>query len=385
MQVIKIVIIYCLRVLLRLFYIIPINERKILFVSWKGKRYACNPKYIFEYIYNLCPDKYIYVWSLRNKENLSANFSNVQVCGFLTLNYIYTAMTAKYIVNNMAIEPIFPFRKKQKIIYTWHGGGAYKIEGDVAAFEKRRWSRMIMRDIRSKMISHAISSCEKFTLFHSESWKVSQDTFLPIGMPRNDIFFSHDDNIKDKVYKYYNINNNKKLVLYAPTYRGDSHFAAQVKQNFNLDVEDILRLLKNKYGEDFLFLYRAHYIIKDKEYNTPNIILASDYPDMQELLYAVDILITDYSSSMWDFSFTFKPCFLFTPDLDEYIEKQGFYTPIEEWPFPVAKTNEQLMANIKYFDSEAYTTAVKNHHKVLGSYEHGTATKKLFDMIFNDE
>jgi CDP-glycerol glycerophosphotransferase len=117
--------------------------------------------------------------------------------------------------------------------------------------------------------------------------------------------------------------------------------------------------------------------------NKPNVISASDYPDMQELLYAADILITDYSSSMWDFSLTFKPCFIFAPDLKKYLAEQGFYTPIEEWPFPIAETNEQLIENINNINEEKYKQTVRKHHADLGSYENGTACEQFCHSVFS--
>ena len=383
-QYIKILMIYILRILLRLFYIIPINEHKIIFVSWMGRQYACNPKYIFEYMYKLYSDQYVYVWSLKKKKMLPADYKTIQVCGYFTLKYIYVMMTAKYIITNHAVEPCFPFRKNQRVIYTWHGGGAYKKVGDIEIHSRQKWSKLVMRDIRSKMVSYVISSCEKFTEVHSGIWNIAQDIFLPIGMPRNDILFFSDNRIKNKVYKYYNLNAEKRIVLYAPTYRGNNYLQPTLVRPFDdLDIEEILESLKIKYGNDFLFLYRTYYTINIKEYNTPNIILASDYPDMQELLYVADILITDYSSSIWDFSFTFKPCFIYAPDMEKYQGERGFFTPIEEWPFPLAKTSQELIANIIAFDEEKYKQAVRMHHADLGSYETGTACNQFCDSVFS--
>jgi CDP-glycerol glycerophosphotransferase len=292
-------------------------------------------------------------------------------------------MTAKYIITTHTIEPCFPIRKNQKIIYTWHGGGAYKKVDDVGIFKKRRWSRSIMRNIRSKMITYVISSCKKFTELHCDIWNITPDKFLPSGMPRNDILFSHDIQIKEKVYKYYNINTKKKIILYAPTYRGDFRLLRKIEYFSMLKIEEIIKSLGVKYEEDFILLYRTHYIISGCWINIPNIISVSDYPDMQELLCATDVLITDYSSCIWDFSFTFKPCFIYAPDLKKYQVEQGFYTPIEDWPFPLAETNEELMKNIFNFDEEKYKQAIKRHHADLGSYEKGTACEQICRILFD--
>ena len=382
LQLFKICIIYCLRIVLRVFYIFPINERKIIFVSWKGKQYACNPKYIFEYMYNNYKGKYTYIWSLRNKDLLPNIFFNVQICGYLTIKYIYFVLTSKYIITNQAFEPFFPIRSNQILIYTWHGGGAYKRIGDENVYKSRRWSRDILREIRSKMVSYVISSCEKFTSIHSNMWNISKKCFLQIGMPRNDILFSYNKVSIEKVYNFYKIDNTKKIILYAPTFRGDFHSPNYLDYINNLDTKLILNSLKTKYNSDFIFFYRDHYFSNKQHIMTNNIISVSNYSDMQELLCATDILITDYSSSIWDFSFTFKPCLIYAPDLKKYQEDQGFHTPIEEWPFPFAETNEQLIENILHFDQEKYIKAVNKHHVELGSFENGTACEQFYNSVF---
>jgi CDP-glycerol glycerophosphotransferase len=127
-----------------------------------------------------------------------------------------------------------------------------------------------------------------------------------------------------------------------------------------------------------------HYIYRSENNVSKTVISVSDYPDMQELLCATDVLITDYSSCMWDFSFTYKPCFLYAPDLEEYKEARSFYTQPKEWPFSIAESNEQFIENIKNFDKETYEQAVKRHHYNLGSYETGTATEQLCNILFKN-
>jgi CDP-glycerol glycerophosphotransferase len=332
------------------------------------------------YHYN---NKYKYIWCINEKEKISDAYKNIIVCKYLTIKYIFYIMTAKYIITNSGVDPFLPLRKKQKLIYTWHGGGAYKkIDENAYIYKKKRNSKIIMRNIRAKMISNVISSCEIFTDICSNVWNVSKECFLPIGMPRNDILFIDNDKIKQKVYKYYNIDPIKKIILFAPTFRGEFRNPDKKQKIIELDVDSVLNSLWIKYNIEFIFLIRLHYIIDKDIIKSNKIISATKYPDMQELLCSTEILITDYSSSMWDFSFTYRPCFIFAPDLDIYQKEQGFYLPIEEWPFPLAETNKQLIDNIINFDLDKYVKCVKKHHYDLGSYETGTATKQFCEKIF---
>jgi CDP-glycerol glycerophosphotransferase len=374
---------YFLRIVLRLFYLMPIDERKILFSSYEGKQYACSPKYIFEYIIKHYGSAFIYIWSVNEHNILPDEYRNIKTVKYLSFGYLFHALTAGYIVNNAAVKPYLPFRKSQVIVNTWHGGGAYKtVATDAPSYKKNIISMMVARKKTSMMVKYVISSCEKFTDVSSKVWAIQKEKFLPIGMPRNDILFNMPDSLRKKVKDYFRLRDDKKIVLYAPTFRGNYRNADVM--TFFLDASSLLRALNDKFYSDFLFLYRFHMYSKNKpDKDNGNIISAFNYPDMQELLCAADILITDYSSCIWDFSFTYKPCFLYAPDVKKYREEQGFYTPIEEWPFPLAETNEQLVENIINFDEEKYKYAVKKHHADLGSYETGTACEQLCGVLFS--
>jgi len=383
-QYIKIVALYLIRITLRIFWLFPVHKKKVVFCSYGGKQYACNPKYIFEYMIEHYGNAFKYIWSVNTSGIMPEKYKNIKTVKYLSFRYIYHVLTARIIIYNSAVKSYLPFRKNQIIVNTWHGGGAYKkMNIDVSSYKKNIVSMEVTRKVSAKMVKYVISSCEKFTEASSKAWAIPSEKYLSIGMPRNDIFFNLPDTIIIKVRDQFCLGYDKKIALYALTFRGDYRNADAIP--FSLDVERLLQTMKNKFGYDFVMLYRSH--MHDKSFSViqnKNVISASDYPDMQELLCATDVLITDYSSSIWDFSFTFKPCFLFTPDLDEYKEKQGFYTPIEEWPFPFAITSEQLITNIKNFDQKEYTTAVKSHHKDLGSYEQGTAAKQFCDLLFSD-
>ena len=102
---------------------------------------------------------------------------------------------------------------------------------------------------------------------------------------------------------------------------------------------------------------------------------------MQELLYATDVLISDYSSCLWDASLSYIPSFIYAADLEYYSEKRNFHTPIKEWPYPLAETEDELVKNIRGFDENKYKENVDSHHKSLGSFESGKACEKIAEYI----
>ena len=126
-------------------------------------------------------------------------------------------------------------------------------------------------------------------------------------------------------------------------------------------------------------MIRKHHFVKS--IHIEGCIDASDYPDMQELLYAADSFITDYSSTIWDYSLTYKPGFLFVPDLEEYTKDRSFYTDPETWAFPLARTNEELADLIRTYDAEESRKKIDRHHEHLKIKETGKATKHIVEKI----
>ena len=184
-----------------------------------------------------------------------------------------------------------------------------------------------------------------------------------------------------KVRDKYALKETDFVVLYAPTYRGPSD---QPYFTSRIDVDVLKRALGEKFKKDVKICFRGHYYFEKESGNSKFDRDFSDYPDMQELLCATDMLITDYSSSMWDYSFLYRPCFLFVPDLNDYIESRGFYTDPYSWGFPICRSNEELADKIEKFDEAEFTAAVKKNHEDFGSYEDGVATEKIVGEIFKE-
>lgn len=376
MQFIKFFLVGVLRYVCYVFSVFPIKYNKIVFYPENG-RYYCNLKYISEYI-----DKYdesiTQVWILNKNVYDMCGTNNIIVVNRKSIQSFYHLATSKIVIFNGILYPYFCKRNKQIYIETWHGGGAYKKIDAVYKnlknyFERKRRMRIFHN------IDYVISSCEKFSEVFCADTDTHNAKYLAYGMPRNDIFFNRKrmEQARDKVYKFYRISRNEKIVLYAPTFR-DHGF-----QNI-LDSVALLKSLQDRFKNKFVLMLRCHPHITNSiftENDTGNIINASDYADMQELLCASDILITDYSSCMWDFSLTYRPCFIFAPDLEVYKSERDFHTPVNEWPFPFANTNEKLSENILTFNEQAYVDKVQEHHNKLKSFEDGHATERVCNLI----
>ena len=176
------------------------------------------------------------------------------------------------------------------------------------------------------------------------------------------------------------------IILYAPTFRRDTVGA---EHTVDIDFERVRREYEAAHGVRPYILYRCHYYENGKK-APEGMVNVSAYPDMQELLCAADALITDYSSCIWDYSLLAcsqkaRPCYLFVPDLEEYVSKeQGLFTPIESWYGAVCKSNDELcgqMAMSQEKKEELFKAMAERQLATFGSYERGKACERLHSLV----
>lgn len=343
-----------------IFCVFPIDSRKILFEAYMGEKYACSPRAICEYIDSKTKNFQL-IW-VYNKAHLPCAYRQVKRN---SLAYFYHMLTAKFVVINSGKNNLLTFRQRQVLINTWHGGGAYKrvkILGPKPHYRKNDFF---------------ISSCEKASQFVIREGQSFYGEILNFGLPRNDMLVHFDSPKAQRVKDELNVQN-KKCVLYAPTFRKDLS-----KTEFALDYDRLIASLQKRFGGEWVVLMRCHYHMRPVGClsNAQNMIDVTQYPDMQDLLLISDVLITDYSSSIWDYSFLNRPAFLYATDLKEYDQERSFFVDVCKWPFPLCENNDELAKAIESFDQIKLELAIKKHHDYMGSFEMGNASEKTFDFI----
>lgn len=367
------------RLIFHIFYILPIKRNRILFESYKGKSYSCNPKYISEHLRDNYKEQYELIWVFKSPEAYK-DIRGIVRCKYNSLQHFLYRFTSKVILCNMTDEVYLPKRKKQIVINTWHAGGAYK---KVGLSYEATYSKAIQwqDDIVKKETSFYISSSELFTKYNIREAYGFEGEVLRIGLPRNDLFFDGDKVhfIKKKIERMFGIEE-KQIILYAPTFRGDFAQAQSIKVQLPFDT--VVRAAENRYGKPAVILNRSHYADFNK-YDVVNskVIDVTSYPDMQELLAAADLLITDYSSSIWDYALLARPCILYVPDLDEYIGERGTYTSIETWPGIIAENEKELELKIGNISDDEMKEKAAEHFAIFGTYETGNACRMLAQKI----
>ena len=172
------------------------------------------------------------------------------------------------------------------------------------------------------------------------------------------------------------------IVLYAPTFKGSEDKAVNTYSEVEMiNAQLIKKSLHDRFGGEWVFWSRGHQYTKDIDIPGSDLDITS-YPDMQELLIISDVLISDYSSSIWDYAITKKPCFLFVPDIEKYKnEERGFLTPIEKWPGVLCINNDDINKSIQQFDYQQYYDHIQSYFDTVKSYEEGNACQKTLNRI----
>lgn len=365
-------LIRCIMYVCRIF---PVKNNKIIFSSFSARSYSDNPKYILEEIRMQRKDYDCVV--VLNDPTTETVPEGVRIVKHNTLPYLYEMATAKVWVDNTRKQRHIIKRKNQVYIQTWHGSLALKkIEKDAESSLDPEYIKTAKSD--SKKIDYLLTNSS-----WGENWLRRcfwyDGKILKTGSPRVDILIHADDDLKYRLKKQINLSVSKKYVLYAPTFRNGGCVDA-----YNINYKRLLNSLMNKFGGEWSVLIRLHPNIRDTklrcEFNE-SIINMSKYPDINELYVISDILITDYSSTIFDFSAALKPSFLYASDIKTYQNDRDVLFDLHDLPFPLAEDNDTLEANIASFDYNSYIDCLKRFYSKLGLIEDGRASKRVVKII----
>lgn len=371
---------------------IRIRKKVVLFSSFGGQ-YNDNPKYISLKLHEKFPE-YTQLWVISDKsKEYPPEYTNIIRYG--SIEYFKAIYYSEIIIDNHSglrsskyekkkwfMMPLYSFLsrriKKQLCISTWHGTPIKKIAMDEPGARDRY--------IFKCSSNYVMAGCTytETVLYQSLDRKVK---IVGLGTPRNDVFFRDIDTINLK--KRLGIPSDKKVVLFSPTFRDDIEKSGKIQME-SLDIEKLLSTLSLKFGGSWCFVFRLHNLVQRainfddllKKKGNVCIVDGNQCDDMAEYLACTDVLLNDYSSSMFDYALSKKPCFIYAPDFDTYsTQERGLYFDIKSLPFPFATNQEQLLNNINSFDNSLYLNGVNALLDNLGNYETGAASEKVVNMI----
>ena len=353
-------------------FFIKTDEKLVLLCSYSGKFYNDSPKKIYEY---MLKDKrcegFMYVWAFREP----ANFVVPGVCQKIkidTWKYFVTALKAKVWIANVNIERGLKFKKEsQYYLNTWHGTSVNWVGNAVDGRDDFKWD----------YVDAFCYAGEYEREFIKRDFLVTDEHLLPSGLPRNDDLYTVDNNRIVRIKKDLNIPLEKKVVLYAPTWRESSDGGESCNIAPPIDIEK----WRSELNDQFILIFRTHH-------NTSKMLgiefdefvrNGSDYPEVNDLLAIADFLITDYSCIMMDYCILGRPIIEFGYDYDEYSKVRGFYFDLDkEIPSHILRTEDQVINYIKNSDYAVECSKIKKFRDDHIEYG-GNASKMCVDAIMN--
>lgn len=360
-------------------HLLPI-QNKVIFDNFNGRGMGDDPKYIAEELLKRRIEAKYY-WIVEDKkESLPEGITPLKKN---SLYAFYHISTAKVWISNIRGSFSMALKKKRNYyINTWHSTLSLKKLGtdnikSTSKAKKRAQQDMKLVDL---MYSNSTFRVNKYkTTFWYEGEVVKMD------VPRVSCMYHQPEGLKHKVCQYLNIPSDRHIVMYAPTFRDYRKNDISV---YSYDFLSIIRSLEVKFGGHFVMLLRLHPHLRNspllKSFNfSDTIINASAYPDMEELLCITDILLTDFSSSMFDHSIAKKIVFLLAKDYTEYIQKERelYFDPKKDLPFGLYESELELVNAIANFNKQLYDNRCNEFYKSIGLSDSGNGDKMVADIV----
>lgn len=363
---------------IKMFSLLPL-QNKVVLENFNGRGMGDDPKYIALALLEKRLEKIKLIWLCNDtKASYPKGITPVK---YKSLRSLYELSTAKVWVYNTKGGFKIPKRKGQYYIQTWHASmGLKKIEKDgnlSPVYQRYLEKDAAMTDLMYGNNDFYVKLYKERFWYNGPVLKTSVPRMSPLLNEKKRLC------LNDKVRAFYGLRKDEKIVLYAPTFRNTNDLSI-----YQFDYDKLIKAADQRFGGKHVLLLRLHPKIAEKKgllLNGKAVIQASDYPDMQELLAATDLLISDYSSSVFDFAATEKPVLLYTPDLDEYLNNdRGLYFQPSEWPFPIAKSVAELCGLIASFDIQEYKRRFFEFYEKIGYSDDGNGDVAIADIVLEN-
>ncbi len=360
----------------------PVDSNKVIFLEMRFDKISNSFHNIFNQLYiNYDFDLNIH-YLQNNNPSKSKKYLNAK-------NFIKEYATAKYVFLAEASREVSCVNKRRetKVIQLWHGCGAFKKFGMSTADLLFGANRKVQEKYPFYKNFDLVQVSSKEVIWaYKEAMGIKENNIIKhIGVSRTDIFFDTTfiDTAKDKINKLFHYSKNKKIILYAPTFRG------RVSNGKISDCFDVSRF-KEELGDQYVLIMKYHPLIKNRpiisEENKDFAIDLSDNASIEELMCVSDICISDYSSLIFEYSLFERPLIFYAYDIDEYHDWRGFYYDYDEMtPGPICKTNDEMLSYIKNIESEFDKQKVIDFKNKFMSACDGNSTKRVLEFTFKDE
>lgn len=383
-----------IKYLYAIFYrFIPTHRKSLLFIAYHGRGYLCNPKAIHEYM-SQCESyrDYQFIWAL--KKGHDVEIPNAKVIRYNSLQFFYYLGRSKYWIFNCKMPAYLKKKKNQIYLQTWHGTPLKRLAHDInigsnATFYRSQVTKDQMTksyDIDRQKYDYFLSPSSFATEKFMSSFKLMPNQILEVGYPRNDFLTNITEEQIQQLKEKYNIPQDKKVILYAPTWRDNSYNHKGYTYEIQVDFE----YWKVKLQADYIVLFKPHYLISNQYADcglNDFLYFIKEDTDINELYVISDVLVTDYSSVFFDFAILRRPILFYMYDLEEYQENiRGFYLEVPtDLPGKVVTEENELIHHLEnleiYFDQ--YINQLKTFNQVYNSHQDGICAKRVVETVID--
>ncbi|EOQ20890.1 CDP-glycerol glycerophosphotransferase family protein [Bacillus cereus] len=371
---------------------LPAKKKLIVFESYSGKQYSCNPRAMYEYMLQNNLD-FQMVWSVNKNHIEQFDKGSILYVKRFSLRWFILLARAQYWVTNSRMPIWLSKPKHTTYVQTWHGTPLKKLAGDMKEVHMPGTTTEKYKDNfhrEAQNWDYLLSPNGYSTGIFKRAFQF-QKNVVEAGYPRNDFLYVNN-NLKaiGALKKQNGLPIDKKIILYAPTWRDDQFYN---KGRYKLDLQLDLQLLQKRLDSDYIILLRMHYLVAEQFDLEPYKGFVYDFSkhvDINELYLLSDLLITDYSSVFFDYANLKRPIIFYTYDIDSYRDKlRGFYFDLEtEAPGPVVMNTEEVLEEILKFEMVGLGAFAEKYNTFYNNYcylEDGFASKRVVEKIFFGE
>lgn len=384
-----------IRILYRWTYkMVKVDPKLVIFIAFHGRGYSDNPRAIYEAM-RQDPrfEGYRFIWFIKKHKQKQITIPGAEVKEYFSFSYFYYMSKAKYWIINCKMPDYIAKKEEQVYLQTWHGTPLKRLAHDIEAAEDMTFYRSAVSfaqmtqsyDIDVARYNYMISPNRFCTEVFQSAFRIQRERLIETGYPRNDFICNTTKEEMERMKEKYQLPKDKKVVLYAPTWRDNSYVAS----GYTFELKADFHKWKEILGEEYIVVFKPHYLIintYEKDSSLQGFLYSIPAEaDICELYVISDMLITDYSSVFFDYAILKRPIYFYMYDIEEYAnDLRGFYLDIhKDLPGDIYTNEDELLAAVK---QDAYDeTAYQAFYERFCSCEDGKAAKRVIDIVFHKE
>lgn len=365
---------FCMRILS---IFVHVDKKSIMFSSYGGRKFDDSPKALYDKICSLDEFKdWKLIWAFVEPDRYDIpRGEKVQID---TLSFFKALLSTRVWVGNSEIDRGIRFFSNKYIrIETWHGTPLKKICGE----ENQTSVEKVPANRKIDNITIRCAQSEYDRTIYSRIFSADKDAILLSDLPRNDELLTYSQTKLELIKDNLNIDKSKRIILYTPTYR---EYLTNEKGENSIAPPIDFKKWETELGDKYVLLIRAHYVVTEAMVfpQTPFVIDVSKYGCLNDLYAIADMMISDYSSTFFDYSILDRPMFCFAYDLEEYSEKRGLYLNLEkELPCSVDRDEDTLLTHITNVDYGKASKATRHFHKKYAPYAGHACDKVIGELL----